>query len=237
MKFDQATTNAPSFQFKEARRETPEFLAQTIVIIPLSLGVGLIVLIGWWFICLATGWNKAGALGVAGVVMIACVLFAFWRTFADQIYMGIETITGHDLNNDGFVGAPPEPQIVTIEITNPDNNNLQYLQIPDDLFQKLPMIARMLKSGKPFSEGAMTGSGRPLSRAEFHRLRDVFFERGLARWRDEKYPTQGVELTPWGKSVMRQLYELPDRTTHVRMRTPREPAALPEYSEGRWGDG
>ena len=115
--------------------------------------------------------------------------------------------------------------------TNPDNNNLQYLQLPEHLFDKLPMIAHLLTAGKPFSEGAMTGSGRPLSRSEFHQLRDVMFDRGLARWRDERYPTQGVELTGMGKSVMRKAAE---RTTHARIRTPRTPAALPSYSEGRW---
>jgi hypothetical protein len=103
------------------------------------------------------------------------------------------------------------------------------------VYQKLPMITYLLKNGKPFSEGAMSGSGRPLSRAEFHRLRDVFFERGLARWRDERYPTQGVELTPWGKRVMSQLHEQ-DRTTYARIPTQGSDKVLPARAVGEWGE-
>ena len=189
MRFDR-DVQAPGFAFKEARKETPD-MQHSLAIVPLALGVGLIVLLGGFGIC---WWLKRPireAFGLAGLLMIACVLFAFWRFFADELYMAVEVITGQDWNHDGFIGAPPEPRLVTLEITNPDNNNLQYLQLPEHLFDKLPMIAHLLTAGKPFSEGAMTGSGRPLSRSEFHQLRDVMFDRGLARWRDERPEPEG----------------------------------------------
>ena len=232
MRFDHVTKSqaAPQFAFKEARKETPN-MGQSLSIVPLSLGIGFIALLAGLGICLWLRRPAREAFGIASLIMLACMLFAFYRFFADELYMAVEVITGQDLNDDGFIGPPPEPRIVTLEITNPDNNNLQYLQLPEHLYEKLPMIAHLLTAGKPFSEGAMTGSGRPLSRSEFHQLRDVMFDRGLARWRDERYPTQGVELTGMGKSVMRKAAE---RTTHARIRAPRTPAALPSYSEGRW---
>jgi len=230
-KFDYDAAKAPP-AFKEATRETPEYLGQSIVIVPLSIGVGFAVLLGGLLICWGLQKSGRGALVAGGVAMAGCALFAFWRVFKDELYMAIETITGHDWNRDGWIGQPPEERLITIEITNPNNNNLQYLQIPESLFLKMPMIAHLLQAGKPFSEGAMTGTGRPLSRSEFHNLRDVLFDRGLARWRDERYPTQGVELTGYGKSVMRQMAEL--STTPPRMRTQGMQNALPESTVGEW---
>ena len=106
MKFDQ-DVKAPSIAFKEATRSTPEYLGQMLVIVPLSLGVGLVVLIGMWFICLGLGWTKTDALVMAGITMIGCVLFSFWRMWADKLYMAVEEIIGHDLDGDGYIGAPP----------------------------------------------------------------------------------------------------------------------------------
>ena len=80
----------------------------------------------------------------------------------------------------------------------------------------------------------MSGGGRPLSKSEFHQLRDLFFARGLARWRNEQHPTQGIELTTYGKSVMRRVRE--ERTTHARIRTQGVPAALPAGTVGEWDD-
>ena len=231
MKRLDSNVTAPGISFKEATRETPD-MHQSLAIVPLSLGVGFVILLGGFGIC---WWLKRpirDAFGIAGLLMIACVLFAFWRIWADQLYMAVETIIGHDINQDGFIGPPPEPRQVSIEISNTENNNRQYLELPDTIYEKLPMIAHLLQAGKPFSEGSMTGEGRPLSRAEFHKLRDVMFSRGLAAWRNPKHPTQGVILTAFGRSVMRKM--LDERTTHVRMRTPRTPAALPPGSVGEW---
>jgi hypothetical protein len=226
----------PGIAFKEATRESPDYLTQTLAIVPLSMGVGFVVLIGAGLICWGLQESARSALVVGGLVMCVCALYAFWRVWDDRIYMAIESITGHDWNQDGFVGEPPPPRTVTIEITNPNNNNLQFLQIPEPLFDKLPMIAYLLRAGKPFSEGAMCGSGRPLSRSEFHQLRDVMFDRGLATWRNPDHPTLGVILTAHGQSVMRRAEEL--STTPPRMSTQGSAKVLPANTgAGEWGDG
>jgi len=129
-KFDYDVTKAPP-AFKEATRETPEYLGQSIVIVPLSIGVGFAVLLGGLLICWGLQKSGRGALVAGGVAMAACALFAFWRVFKDELYMAIETITGHDWNRDGWIGQPPEERLITIEITNPNNNNLQYLDAHD----------------------------------------------------------------------------------------------------------
>jgi len=104
-KFDYDAAKAPP-AFKEATRETPEYLGQSIVIVPLSIGVGFAVLLGGLLICWGLQKSGRGALVAGGVAMAGCALFAFWRVFKDELYMAIETITGHDWNRDGYIGAP-----------------------------------------------------------------------------------------------------------------------------------
>ncbi len=58
---------------------------------------------------------------------------------------------------------------------------------------------------QPLSEGEWIGRGRPFSKAEFVNLRQYLITSGLACWRDQRYPTQGIELTAYGRNVMRQL--------------------------------
>ena len=108
-KFDQEV-RAPSVAFKKATRSTPEYLGQTLAIIPLALGVGAVVLIGALLVCWGFRIEARAALPAAGGIMILAVLFAFWKTFADELYMAVEEILGHDLNDDGYVGAPPQVQ-------------------------------------------------------------------------------------------------------------------------------
>ena len=119
-KFD-SEVRAPAFAFKEATRTTPEYLGKTLIIVPLAAGVGLVVLIGWWFICLGLGWTKTDALFWAGLTMIACVLFSFYRVWKDELYNAVEEIFGHDLDGDGYIGAPPK-QITHYELNRGGNN-------------------------------------------------------------------------------------------------------------------
>ncbi len=230
-RFDQEV-NAPSMAFDKAVRKTPAHEYMTRMVIQ-ALGIGLAAYIAAFLICLGIdGLHVRWAAVVSGAAILLILSINYIMQWKQELLWAVEEIFGHDLDGDGSTGAPQEDRTVTIEITNPDDNNLQYLQIPEALFQKLPMIAHLYGAGKPFSEGAMCGGGRPLSRSEFHQLRDVMFDRGLAVWRDPESPTLGVILTVRGKGVMRQMAEL--STTPPRMSTPREQKALPP---GEWGEG
>ena len=216
-RFDQ-DVKAPGIMFKEATRETPEFLGQTIVIVPLSIGVGVTVLFGALLICWGLKQPARAALVVGGLVMAVCALVGYWRIFADQIYLGIETIIGHDLDGDGFIGPPPEPQEDYLILKRDDMpNHTAYVPIAENLRLKLPAVASRIISGTPFSESAMTGTGRPLTRSEFLTLRDIFFQQQLCRWKDPEHHTLGVEFTGYGRSFLRQYAE--GSTTPPRIHT------------------
>ena len=104
------TDIAPNFAFEEARKETPA-MGQTLAIVPLALGAGFVVLVGGLLICWGFKVPAYGALAIAGAVMIAAILFLFWRVIVHELYMAVEIITGRDLNQDGYVGAPPMTNI------------------------------------------------------------------------------------------------------------------------------
>jgi hypothetical protein len=107
VKLDQTT----QFAFKEATKETPD-LRPTLAIIPLSAGVGGVVLLGALLVCWGLGEPAKHALVVGGLTMASCALVAFWRLWADRIYMGLETIIGQDLNQDGYIGTPQAQEFV-----------------------------------------------------------------------------------------------------------------------------
>ena len=228
-RFDQEV-NAPGIAFDEATRKTPahEYMMNMVF---QALGIGLAAYIASFLICLGIPLIHVRCAAIVGGLVILLILaINYFMQWKKELLWAFEKITGRDWNKDGFEGEPQKPRVVSIEITNPDDNNLQYLQIPEALFQKLPMIALLMKAGKPFSEGAMTGTGRPLARSEFHQLRDILFERGLAAWRNPDHPTSGVELTVRGKGVMRQVAEL--STTPPRMRTQGSQKVLPANTDG-----
>ena len=99
--------NKPSIAFKEATRETPDRLGQTLIIVPLSIGVGFCVLVGGLFVCWGLDLPADGAKVAGGLATSSTALYGWWCIWRDRIYMTFETITGHDLDGDGFIGEPP----------------------------------------------------------------------------------------------------------------------------------
>ena len=79
-----------------------------------------------------------------------------------------------------------------------------YAELPMS-FEQAQELARGLLAGTPFSEASWTGAGRPFSKGQFQQMREEFVKRGLARWRNKGAPAQGVELSPEGWDVCRQL--------------------------------
>jgi len=206
----------------------------------LALASAIVTFASVGIIALALSWS-IGVPGVAAGVVLAVVWF--WRLKNwESLLWATERITGVDINRDGEIGEPgPSRRTVQLEISSPDEpGSIRYLNIPDPLFAKLPGVALKLSAGTPFSEAAMTGKGRPLSRSEFHQLRDLFMGRGVVAWKDERHPTLGIEFTSYGKRVIRQMAELADSTadstTPLRMRTPRGTKSLPAQSNRGAGE-
>ena len=54
------------------------------------------------------------------------------------------------------------------------------------------------------SEAAWTGHGRPFSKAEYSALLDSLTSSGIIRWKNERHPAQGRELTGAGRRSLLQ---------------------------------
>jgi len=228
-----APTIAPGTSLRrDVPIRSPSVAADVGVPFLLALASATVTFAAVGIVAIALRWS-VGVPAVAAA--LALFLVWFWRLMKwESLLWATERITGVDLDRDGEVGEPGR-RTVQLEISNADEpGSLRYLNIPDALFAKLPGVALKLAAGTPFSEGAMTGKGRPLSRSEFHQLRDLFMERGVVAWKDERHPTLGIEFTSYGKRVIRQMAEL--STTPPRMRTQRGTKSLPAQSSRGAGE-
>jgi hypothetical protein len=70
---------------------------------------------------------------------------------------------------------------------------------------RLPQLAAGLLQGRTFAQSVWTGGGNLYSRSEFELLRGELIRRGLAVWKNERAPAQGIELTAAGRAIIRHL--------------------------------
>lgn len=150
---------------------------------------------------------------LVGLIAGSGVMFFSWLAYRSNWQMVFESITGADLNKDGYIGPPPvvvqppkEPEKIRIEVIQDEGKAGDWIDLPYP--EKLPELSRGLLEGKrQFSQTTWSGRGHLFSRAEFETLRGELIRRGLARWKNPEAPSQGVELTPAGKAVLRRLAE------------------------------
>lgn len=103
--FDQDV--AKQIAFKEATKRTPDRMTNLVVMLG---GVALaIVLLMFCFLMAFSGKPVLQFTGILGVVLILAAVYAFLSN--DRTWQTVETITGHDLNQDGYIGAPPQTHI------------------------------------------------------------------------------------------------------------------------------
>lgn len=149
--------------------------------------------------------NWTAAIITGGIVFSIVWMFKLWD-HRDLLYT-IETVTGLDIDKDGYKGKPSEPETVQIELHEHRTNgqSISWLELPIDQ-DKLALLARSVINGnRSLAESQWTGKSGPFSIDEFRELRDTFIEKGLARWRNPEYPRQGWELTKKGLAVFQQL--------------------------------
>ena len=143
---------------------------------------------------------KIGAAVGIGAAVIAWILFLV-RWLALTRPAKLERITGLDLNQDGYIGAPPP--MVKVMVTSEDRRQGIIAEIPYP--DRLPKFARGVLSGDPLSERHWSGKGKLFTPEEFKAIRQVFLARGLMRWIDPNLPKSGIELTPYGRAALRGL--------------------------------
>ena len=191
-----------------ATKETPAANPLPYALVPGVLAVSaiLVVFITAGLLALAFGWSVKIPLAAAGGIALALFLIMAFRV--ELIPYSVEKITNHDWNHDGYVGEPPPPPEPWRIILEKDSGGELWLNFDsEELRQKAQLVAAFMLNGTPFSEQALSGTGRPLTRSEFYTLRDLFMFHGLLEWKDAKHHTLGVQWTPPGRSMIRKLAE------------------------------
>ena len=141
-----------------------------------------------------------------GFTAAAVAALASWLQYRARWAFVLERVLGVDLNHDGFVGEPyaeparVEPLRVIVE--EDQGRHVEFIDLPYP--EKLPQLAAGLLAGHTFAQESFN---HILKRDKFNTVRDEMIRRGLARWKVPGAPTQGVELTPAGRAVMKRITE------------------------------
>jgi hypothetical protein len=155
------------------------------------------------------------ALGVTPLIGALVAMIWIWLStlqesalrspFVEQALANIIGGEGGPWWQDRIDQEEPEPvePPARIEVSVPGEARMWYSDAPLSL-AALGQVARIVLAGGSLSEPHLVGGDRPLSRAEFERLRDWGMEdgRSLWRWRDEDAHRQGIEVTPAGVAFL-----------------------------------
>ena len=159
----------------------------------------------------AFGWLvKYESPGVLGVTVGTVAALLAWLAFRDRAARLVEHDKGFIRESIPEPPLPAEPkrQIIRIEMNQQEGRQVDYIDLAASRKQLYQLAAGLL-AGQQFSVSNWTGSGKPFTRSEFETLRAELITRGLARWRNERAPMQGAELTRSGAAMVRYLASTP----------------------------
>jgi hypothetical protein len=182
------------------------------VVIPFIQAVvtGFLAGLVMFAVALLAGWSRPWVYWLTSWVVIQCLawiaLLQGWRVVIHRL----EERLNIDLNNDEYIGEPP--QVVRVEVTQDNGKRVQYADLDIDA-AALARVAKSVLSGGSFSEGSLTGYAAPLSRSQFRTMRDTFLARGWLTWKNEDSRSQGLEVTHAGKAVFRSFASMVDTPT------------------------
>ena len=100
-RFDQGI-DAPNIAFKKAKRKTPDHMGNVLIMLAGCTVATVIALV-----CLVMVFSDNPVFQAAGILGIVFVCSSMYVVLTNPAYwQTVETITGHDLDGDGVVGAP-----------------------------------------------------------------------------------------------------------------------------------
>lgn len=136
-----------------------------------------------------------------------------WFSYSASMLYYLESILGVDINDDGYIADLPsavdnDDRGSLISVMGPEGNQGQLLRFPVS-DNKMREVAVKYFNSRSFSTRSLSGSRAPLTQAEFNILRDYMLSKGWARYRNSKYPTQGLEVTKKGEAVLKSFHPTP----------------------------
>lgn len=178
---------------------------------------GVVVFVVWGLILaeidIPVKWCVYAALLAFAVVFFPVAIITWKRAKEDWMYI-IENAMLMDLNQDGMIGdpgkqEPPAPKL-RVTVNNGQQRPMDRDEIEDDeipFADRLPLLARALAGGKPFTYSEWGGKGKLFSQPEWVTLTDTLRERGYIRYRNPKATHLGYDFTHKGGAFMQSLIE------------------------------
>lgn len=156
------------------------------------------------------GLGYIGGLNPLGVGATVGFLGAAFRYFdgmgiARSLTQAVEEWASPDEAPAPAAAPPATAHIVRAETRDADGN-WRFADLPAEP-AKMAMFAGAIIGGKSFAERTATACG--LTQAQFSSIRDIFIERGWARWNHPDRKQNGVSLTRKGVALMRAMDEEP----------------------------
>ena len=150
----------------------------------------------------------------------ALVSWAKWRGLLDDtrsLLRRVETYINQDIDGDGVIGEPVET--IRLETFDRDHEGKlragQFATLPISEHQ-LILFARQVDSGaRGLSQSDWTGADGLLTKKQHTQLMEYFERAGIVRWKNDKAPAQGRELTMAGVAAIANIAKHA-RTQHAR---------------------
>jgi len=108
------------------------------------------------------------------------------------------------------VAEPEHHTFQNVRLEVKQQNQLLFIDLPAEP-EQLVNLADGVLHGASMSELTWCGRNKPFSISQFRGLRAELIRRGLAVWRNETAPAQGVELTLPGKAVFRRFLSMAEQ--------------------------
>lgn len=149
------------------------------------------------FVALIAGgiavWMKWDALPIA-LITGACAALLWWygslQLWRNDVYQPLPGLA------EPVQSTTPQITPITIHM----DRQISMVDLPASPAQLRDLSAGLL-AGMSFSEASWSGEGRPFSRDQFRKLRDVYLQKGWIAWANPKSKNQGVSLTRSGAAV------------------------------------
>jgi len=142
------------------------------------------------------GWFELSGMQT-GLTVGALAGLTSWLNYRARWALALD-----EMHKPAAVETPP-PAAVRVVLTQDEGRRGDYIDLPVE-GDKLRALSDGLQAGRTFSQAVWTGNNGIFTRSEFEMLRAELLRRGLAKWRKEGAPGQGVELTAPGRAVIRR---------------------------------
>jgi hypothetical protein len=147
--------------------------------------------------------KTAATVGAVSALAVTGIVWTFLLTDSRRLLRKIETWTRQDLDGDGSIGKPKDPETIRLEMHTQTHSGRQTLfsEVPVSK-AKFKLWAQGVTSGRSLALGSWTGSKGPFSRSEYDVLMDAMEKARVVSWNNPDEPRSGRTLTRLGKQAL-----------------------------------